>query len=55
MSLFSPSIKYFLFEMRGTDDPFGARDEVLRLANGLGISITVGLAHQVAVVRSGEA
>lgn len=41
--------------MRGTDDPFGARDEVLRLANGLGISITVGLAHQVAVVRSGEA
>uniref|UniRef100_A0A3Q7EKV1 Uncharacterized protein n=1 Tax=Solanum lycopersicum TaxID=4081 RepID=A0A3Q7EKV1_SOLLC len=36
----------------GANDPFGARDEVLRLANGLGISITVGLAHQVAVVRS---
>ncbi|XP_015167156.1 uncharacterized protein [Solanum tuberosum] len=36
----------------GANDPFGARDEVLRLASGLGISITVGLAHQVAVVRS---
>ncbi|KAF3681991.1 putative DEAD-box ATP-dependent RNA helicase 8-like [Capsicum annuum] len=34
------------------NDPFGARDEVLQLASGLGISITVGLAHQVAVVRS---
>lgn len=36
----------------GANDPFGARDEVLQLASGLGISITVGLAHQVAVVRS---
>ncbi|KAL3381313.1 hypothetical protein AABB24_001441 [Solanum stoloniferum] len=36
----------------GANDPFGARDEVLRLASGLGISITVGLAHQVSVVRS---
>ncbi|PHT40567.1 hypothetical protein CQW23_19421 [Capsicum baccatum] len=30
----------------GANDPFGARDEVLQLASGLGISITVGLAHQ---------
>ncbi|XP_059312672.1 uncharacterized protein LOC132063922 isoform X3 [Lycium ferocissimum] len=36
----------------GANDPFGARDEVLRLASGLGISITVSLVHQVAVVRS---
>ncbi|CAN4125683.1 unnamed protein product [Withania somnifera] len=36
----------------GANDPFGAQDEVLRLASGLGISTTVGLAHQVAVVRS---
>lgn len=35
------------------DDPFGAQQEVLRIATKLGISITVGLAHQFAIKKSG--
>nr|GLL25297.1 uncharacterized protein LOC109171624 isoform X2 [Ipomoea trifida] len=36
----------------GAKDPHGARDEVLRIAGRLGISITVGLAYQHKVTRS---